>query len=139
MTKPAVRPRSKACARIFCLRSLMAPGVLFSNPLASMDTITLFLLNSRRGRGVGVMAVGVGVGVGVAVAVGVGVGVGVGMGCGFTPTVLAARKMTTRASNRSAKSHPLSNTVSRIRKRRSGRRIKKPSSIYQNVPTCGLL
>src|SRR5260370_8400712 len=101
MAKAAVRPRRTACPRIFCLRSLMALGESFNKPFESMVKVILYLLSSRRGRGVGE-------------GLAVGVGIDVGMTRGFTPTVLAERKMTARASSRSAKSHPLISTVSLI-------------------------
>src|SRR5579859_208891 len=42
MAKPAVRPRSTACPRIFCLRSLMALGESFNKPSESMVKLILF-------------------------------------------------------------------------------------------------
>src|SRR5260221_13028949 len=97
MTKPAVRPRRTACPRIFCLRSLIALGESFNKPFESMVTVILYLLSSRRGRGVGE-------------GLAVGVGIDVEMTRGFTPTVLAERKMTARPSTGHTKTRPHSRT-----------------------------
>src|SRR5260370_8330173 len=101
MTKPAVRPRRTACPRIFCLRSLIALGESFNKPFESMVKVILYLLSSRRGRGVGE-------------GLAVGVGIDVGMTRGFTPTVLAERKLTATSTSRSPTTHPPRNPLSHI-------------------------